>query len=87
MAETEEIVDCAFLDIEAVLWQRAQCPDFGGKRQTTILLREVQRFDPKRIASERQRASHATGARRRRERRSGEPAERRERRSGERATL
>ncbi len=65
MAEVEEIVDPAIVDVELEAGDVAQCRDFGCEGVTAGLLGDEQRLDPQRVASERQRSRAAVPDRRR----------------------
>src|SRR6476661_5155838 len=54
MAEVEEIVDPAIVDVEFEARDVAQCRNFGSKSEAASLFRDEQRLDPKGVASKRQ---------------------------------
>ena len=65
MAEVEEIVDSAIIDVELEAGNVAQCRDFGCEGIAASLLGDEQRLDPKRVARERERFRVAVPDRRR----------------------
>src|SRR5690242_21942248 len=54
MAEAEEVMDSALVDVEAIAGHVAQAGDLGTEGEAAFLFRDEQRLDAHRVAGERQ---------------------------------